>query len=74
MFTTLYQFLRCSRLPQDVSGFWFSWKSKSQEARSWKYLSGRVHWCTSDQELLDEVHVAFLRCQVQSIEAILEKQ
>lgn len=37
------------------------------------YLCGRIHCCTSIQQLLDQVHVALLGCQVQCIKTILEK-
>lgn len=69
----IIHFLQCPTLPQGVSGFVSFPGSEVHLAGYWKYLCGRVHRCTSVQELLDQIHMALLGCQVQSIETILEK-
>lgn len=38
------------------------------------HLCGRIHRCTSVQQLLDQIHMALLGCQMQCIKTILERK
>lgn len=41
---------------------------------AWTYLSGRIHRGSSVQQFLDQVQVALLGCQMESIETVLGEE